>query len=70
MFACRSPEMLLHGEAVAIDMALSTELAFGRGLLSSQQRLRVLQVMRDLELPLWHDCCSLNLIMKVSCGRG
>lgn len=61
----RCPEMLLHGEAVAIDMALSTELAFGRGLLSPQQRLRVLQVMRDLQLPLWHECCSLDLLMKV-----
>jgi 3-dehydroquinate synthase len=57
--------MLLHGEAVAVDMALSTELAYGRGLLSGQQRERVLGVMRALRLPLWHDCCNLDLLMKV-----
>lgn len=60
--------MLLHGEAVSIDMALSCELAYGRGLLSAQQRLRVLGVMRDLRLPLWHDSCNLDLLMKV-CGQ-
>jgi 3-dehydroquinate synthase len=65
VFVYRSPEMLLHGEAVSIDMALSCELAYGRGLLSAQQRLRVLGVMRDLRLPLWHDSCNLDLLMKV-----
>lgn len=62
--------MLLHGEAVAIDMALSAELAYGRGLLSPVQRLRVLQVMRDLQLPLWHDSCNLDLLMKVGVEPG
>lgn len=57
--------MLLHGEAVAIDMALSTELAYGRGLLTQQQRARVLGLMLALRLPLWHQACSLQLFMKV-----
>jgi 3-dehydroquinate synthetase len=57
--------MLLHGEAVSIDMALSTELAFGRGLLTSEQRLRVLRLMRGLRLPLWHEACTLDVLMKV-----
>lgn len=57
--------MLLPGEAVAVDMALSTELAYGRGLLSAQQRLRVLGVMRALHLPLWHESCNLDLLVKV-----
>jgi 3-dehydroquinate synthase len=57
--------MLLHGEAVAIDMALSTELAWGRGLLSDEQRGRMLGLLRALSLPLWHDCCSVKLFMKV-----
>lgn len=60
--------MLLHGEAVAIDMALSTELSYGRGLLTSAQRLQVLQVMKDLRLPLWHESCDLDLLMKVRTG--
>lgn len=62
--------MLLHGEAVAIDMALSTELSYGRGLLSAQQRLRVLGVMRGLGLPLWHSTCNVDLLMKVWVWRG
>lgn len=57
--------MLLHGEAVAIDMALSTELAWGRGLLSDEEQGRVLGLLRGLGLPLWHDSCSVKLFMKV-----
>lgn len=64
----RSPDMLLHGEAVAIDMALSTELAYGRGLLTSDQRLRVLKLLATLKLPLWHETCSVDLLMKVRGG--
>ena len=62
--------MLLHGEAVSIDMALSTELAHHRGFITSAQRERVLLLMRKLQLPLWHDCCNLKLFAKVSCGEG
>jgi hypothetical protein len=57
--------MLLHGEAVSVDMALSAELAYGRGLLSPQERLRVLGVMVGLRLPLWHEAGNLDLLMKV-----
>jgi 3-dehydroquinate synthase len=57
--------MLLHGEAVNIDMALSTEIAFGRGLLTAEERCRVLQLMLKLRLPLWHRKCSVGLFMKV-----
>uniref|UniRef100_A0A383V683 Uncharacterized protein n=1 Tax=Tetradesmus obliquus TaxID=3088 RepID=A0A383V683_TETOB len=64
MAALRSPSMLLHGEAVAIDMALTTELAWGRGLLSDEQRGRVLGLLRCLRLPLWHEACSVKLFMK------
>ncbi len=53
---------LLHGEAVNIDMALSLALAHGRGLLTSAQVHRVLVVMRDLELPIWHPLCTLELL--------
>jgi hypothetical protein len=47
-------------------MALSAELAYGRGLLTPQERLRVLGVMLDLQLPLWHEAAHLDLLMKVS----
>lgn len=62
--------MLLHGEAVAIDMALTTELAWGRGLLSDEQRGRVLGLLRCLRLPLWHEACSVKLFMKVGRHAG
>ena len=56
---------LLHGEAVAIDMALSLALAHGRGLLAAEQMQRVFAVLHDLELPLWHPVCTTELL-----GRG
>ncbi|MFI5529581.1 sedoheptulose 7-phosphate cyclase [Kitasatospora sp. NPDC051853] len=45
---------LLHGEAVCLDMALTTVLAQRRGLVEAAERDRVLDVMRKLRLPLWH----------------
>ncbi|MFI5843813.1 sedoheptulose 7-phosphate cyclase [Catenuloplanes sp. NPDC051500] len=45
---------LLHGEAVCIDMALTTVMAYRRGLLTEQERNLVLAVMARLELPGWH----------------
>lgn len=49
---------LLHGEAVAIDMALSTILACQRGFVTPKQRDRILAVMRQLELPVSHPLCE------------
>ncbi|GAA2135526.1 3-dehydroquinate synthase [Kitasatospora kazusensis] len=45
---------LLHGEAVCVDMALTTVLAQRRGLVEPGQRDRILALMRTLRLPLWH----------------
>ncbi len=44
---------LHHGEAVAIDMALSTILAARLGKLTSSQEVRILSVMHELGLPTW-----------------
>jgi 3-dehydroquinate synthetase len=46
---------LLHGEAVAIDMALFTTVACRRGLLSCADRDRVLNLLRSIGLPVTHD---------------
>ncbi|MFJ3204007.1 sedoheptulose 7-phosphate cyclase [Streptomyces sp. NPDC086989] len=46
---------LLHGEAVVIDMALTTALATLRGDVSEAQADRVHAVIRSLGLPLWND---------------
>ena len=45
---------LFHGEAVAIDMAFCTVLAFVRGQISAEERDRVLNAMKGLELPVYH----------------
>jgi 3-dehydroquinate synthase len=44
---------LLHGEAVALDMALCTVVAWRRGLVNEDERDRVLRVMRSLGLATW-----------------
>ncbi|MGW7425175.1 sedoheptulose 7-phosphate cyclase [Streptomyces sp. NPDC054813] len=49
---------LLHGEAVAVDMALTTVLAERRGLVSAYQRDRILDVMARLGLPTRHALCT------------
>ncbi|MEU9878060.1 sedoheptulose 7-phosphate cyclase [Streptomyces phaeochromogenes] len=53
---------LLHGEAVAIDMALTTVISCGRGLLTTGQRDRVLAVTTALGLPLTHPVCRPDLL--------
>jgi 3-dehydroquinate synthase len=45
---------LLHGEAVCLDMALTTVLATRRGLVRPAERDRVFGLMRRLGLPVWH----------------
>ncbi|MEU2778152.1 2-epi-5-epi-valiolone synthase, partial [Streptomyces sp. NPDC007162] len=55
---------LLHGEAVCIDMALSSVLAHRRGLLDETELHRVLGVMADLGLPTWHPVCTTELIAR------
>ncbi|MFF3500666.1 sedoheptulose 7-phosphate cyclase [Streptomyces sp. NPDC003247] len=55
---------LLHGEAVCIDMALSSVLAHRRGLLDGTELHRVLDVMAGLGLPTWHPVCTTELISR------
>ncbi|GAB3491312.1 sedoheptulose 7-phosphate cyclase [Amycolatopsis cihanbeyliensis] len=45
---------LLHGEAVALDMALFVIVSHQREMISSTNRDRVLRLIRELELPLVH----------------
>ncbi|MEU8704922.1 sedoheptulose 7-phosphate cyclase [Streptomyces sp. NPDC048565] len=46
---------LLHGEAVVIDMALTTALATLRGDIAAAEADRVYAVIQALGLPLWND---------------
>ncbi|MGQ0773053.1 MAG: sedoheptulose 7-phosphate cyclase [Pseudonocardiales bacterium] len=60
----RALPALLHGEAVCIDMALTTVVAEGRGLVSSRDCQRILDVMRRLRLPIWHPLCEPELLRE------
>lgn len=53
---------LLHGEAVNLDMALTTVMAVGRGMMSQPERDRVLAVMSMLGLPCWHPAITPELL--------
>lgn len=64
MAALASNDELLHGEAVNIDMALTTHMSYNRGLISQAERDRVLSVMEALMLPMNHSVCNSSLFMK------
>lgn len=49
---------LLHGEAVNVDMALTTVIAHGRGLVTDEDRSRIGRVMHRLCLPRHHPVCD------------
>lgn len=55
---------LLHGEAVALDMALFSVLSCRRGLLSAGARDRVLGVMRKLGLRTTHPLLEISVLRQ------
>ncbi len=60
----RALPALLHGEAVCVDMALTTILACRRGLLTEAQRDRVFAVMTLLELPTWDSLLEPEMLAQ------
>ncbi|CAJ63281.1 2-epi-5-epi-valiolone synthase (partial match) [Frankia alni ACN14a] len=58
----RALPALLHGEAVSVDMALTTIVAERRGLISAPDRARVFNLMKRLRLPVWHPLCGTDLL--------
>ncbi len=65
----RAIDTLLHGEAVAIDVAFSVALAHERQLLSKAERDRILDAMVDLRLPCRHPLLDPTLLWKSLCER-
>ncbi|NJQ00260.1 sedoheptulose 7-phosphate cyclase [Streptomyces zingiberis] len=55
---------LLHGEAVCVDMALTTVIAWRRGLLTEAERDRIFAVMSLLELPSWHPILDPEVLVN------
>ena len=55
---------LLHGEAVCIDMALTTCLGEQRGCAFDRFQSRLLALMTRLELPTWHPLLTADLLQR------
>lgn len=53
---------LLHGEAVAIDMAVCVLIAHNRNLLTDEELNRIFQVYKALELPIYHTSCEVRVL--------
>ncbi|MCX4766568.1 sedoheptulose 7-phosphate cyclase [Streptomyces sp. NBC_01275] len=58
----RALPALLHGEAVNLDMALTTVIARNRALMTDRQSERVLAAMRALRLPVHHPLMEPELL--------
>ncbi|MDP9936280.1 3-dehydroquinate synthase [Paenarthrobacter nicotinovorans] len=54
---------LLHGEAVCLDMALTTAISVHRGLVAPEQSSRIFSVMRALGLPVNHPSMSVEVLV-------
>ena len=55
---------LLHGEAVAIDMAFSLGLALARNLITTGEATRALDVIRSAGLPIHRPMLDIKLAEK------
>ena len=48
------PSGMLHGHAVSTGMGLGAYLSFCEGWMTEDELIRILKLMSDLELSLWH----------------
>ncbi|XP_035518349.1 2-epi-5-epi-valiolone synthase [Morone saxatilis] len=55
---------LLHGEAVNIDMSYMVYVSKESGLLTEEEKQRIISCMVGLELPVWHEECTKELIQR------
>ncbi|XP_068450792.1 2-epi-5-epi-valiolone synthase [Clinocottus analis] len=53
---------LLHGEAVNIDMSYMVYVSKESGLLTEDEKQRIISCMVGLELPVWHEAFTMELI--------
>lgn len=55
---------LLHGEAVNIDMSYMVYVSRESGLLTEEEKRRIIGCMIGLELPVWHEEFTMELIQR------
>lgn len=60
----RADPPLLHGEAVAVDMAICVALAHNRGMLSKDDTDRALRLLRAAQLPISHEVFTAELVSE------
>lgn len=62
-----SPKVpLRHGHAINIDMAFSTTVAWKRGLITIEERDRILRLMSRVGLSLDHELFEIELVWKAT----
>jgi 3-dehydroquinate synthase len=70
----KSNHSILHGEAVAIDMALCTELSYIQGYCSRETRERIINALVAVGLPIFDEICEaeglLQSLKDISLARG
>jgi 3-dehydroquinate synthase len=60
------PVPLRHGHAINIDMAFSVTIAWKRGLITIEERDRILRLMSRVGLTLDHELFEIELIWKAT----
>ncbi|KAM8755943.1 2-epi-5-epi-valiolone synthase [Acanthopagrus schlegelii] len=55
---------LLHGEAVNIDMSYMVYVSKESGLVTEEEKQRIISCMVGLELPVWHEDFTMELIQR------
>ena len=58
IFEMKAVDNLLHGEAVAVDICISTMIAANRKLLNPRLALRIIEVTKQIGLPIIHPTCT------------
>src|SRR5262249_13064968 len=53
-----------HGEAVGLDMLISTAIAFQKGLCSKETLQRLRRLLLAAKLPVKHSVCEPQLLMR------
>ncbi|GER88928.1 hypothetical protein KDW_30900 [Dictyobacter vulcani] len=59
-----SGHRILHGEAVAIDMAICAQLAFLQGYCTEETRNRIIHVLMAVGLPIFDEACDAESLFK------
>jgi 3-dehydroquinate synthase len=69
MAALGTEHELMHGESVAVDMALMTVLSSHLGLISSDVRDRTLNMLRRCQVPVWSPLFTYELFAEAVANR-